>query len=398
MPGTDSFYDDLRQKLARCKENNLLRIRRHISTPQGPKVTIDGYEFINFSSNDYLGLANHPALIASLKQGLEQYGVGSGASPLMCGRSEPHARLEQKLAKKTGRESALLFANGYLANIAVVTTLAGRHDQIFLDRLAHASLIDAAKLSGAKLKRYAHAESESLRSMLLSADDNKKLKKLVVTDGVFSMDGDQAPLADLAKHCAESGAFLIVDDAHGFGVLGETGGGILEASGLDPKEVPVLIATFGKALGVAGAFVAADKTIIETLVQQARSYIYTTAPPPVLALAAMAALKLIEAEPWRRHHLAKLIRRLRNGAQHQGIHLARSETPIQPLIIGEPEQAMRVSQALFNQGFLIPAIRPPTVPVHSARLRISLTAAHTEAQIDQLLEALSKALSELCQK
>ena len=395
MSGTDSFYDNLRRNLAQRKKNDLLRERRCISTPQGPKVTIDGRELINFSSNDYLGLANHPALIAALKQGLEQYGVGSGASPLICGRSESHACLEQKLAEKTGRENTLLFANGYLANMAIVTALAGRHDQIFLDRLTHASLIDAAKLSGAKLKRYAHADPESLRKMLLSAGDEKKL---VVTDSVFSMDGDKAPLADLAKHCAENGALLIVDDAHGFGVLGETGGGILEALGLGPEEVPVLMATFGKALGVAGAFVAADKIIIETLVQRARSYIYTTAPPPALAFAVLAALELIEAESWRHRRLDELIRRFRTRAGQHDLNLVGSETAIQPLIIGEPKQAMQVSKTLFNLGFLIPAIRPPTVPAHNARLRISLTSAHTEEQIDRLLDVLSEILGKLNQK
>ena len=384
-----SFRKRLQQKINDRKKQNLFRAQQTLASRQGPKVIINGQKLINFCSNDYLGLANHPEVVAAFKTGADEFGVGSSASSLVCGRYDLHRQLEERLAEKTGREAALLFPSGYLANLAVATTFAGRADGVFLDRLAHASLIDAACLSNARLHRYQHADPVSLGLALKTFSSNEKL---VLTDAVFSMDGDKAPLKELIGVCTQNDAILVVDDAHGFGVLGKTGGGLLEEKEIAAKDVPILVATFGKALGTAGAFIAADKTIIETLVQFARTYIYTTAQPPALAGATLASLELIEKESWRRENLGALVKRFCSGATALGLNLLSSETAIQPLMIGGSEKASRISHELFDEGFLISAIRPPTVPKGSARLRITLTAAHTEEQVDRLLGTLSRLL------
>ena len=385
----DNFRDKLETKLELRKQQNLFRKRNTLASRQGPVVEIDGHDLINFCSNDYLGLANHPEVISAFKTGADQFGVGSAASSLVCGRSDLHRQLEDKLADKTGREAALLFPSGYMANLAVATTFAGRTDAVFLDRLAHASLVDAARLSGGKLHRYQHADHEALD---LALNNSTAKMKLVLTDAVFSMDGDKAPIKELITVCKHNDATLAVDDAHGFAVLGESGGGLLEEKNIPAKDVPIFVATFGKALGTSGAFVAADKLLIETLIQFARTYIYTTSLAPAIVGATIASLDVVENESWRRETLGTLIKHFCSGAEGLGLNLLHSETAIQPLMIGDPENAVRISDKLFDEGFLISAIRPPTVPEGSARLRITLTAVHTKEQVDHLLEALSKLL------
>ena len=386
---TVGFSEKLEKKLDTRKKEKLFRKRQTIISRLGTAVRIEDRDLINFCSNDYLGLANHPDIIAAFKVGADKFGVGSSASSLVSGRSILHQQLEEKLVDKTGREAALIFPSGYMANLAVATTFTGRTDAVFFDRLAHASLVDGARLSGAKRYRYQHVDPDSLDSILIKSDANTKL---VLTDAVFSMDGDKAPIKTLAKVCKQNNAVIAVDDAHGFGVLGKTGGGLLEECEIRPDQVPILMATFGKALGTAGAFVAADQAIIEMLIQFARSYIYSTAQAPALAGATLAAIEIIEKETWRKEKLSALIKRFRSGAEALGLNLLPSETAIQPLIIGDSEDASRISKELLNNGFLIAAIRSPTVPAGSARLRITLTADHSEEQLDRLLATLGRLL------
>ena len=364
----------------------LFRKRRVIKSPQGAVVTVDNQRLVNFCSNDYLGFANDARLIRALQQAAETYGVGSGASQLVCGRSSMHAELETELARITGRDRAVVFSSGYLANLSLAMTLCpGRTDLIVADRLSHASMIDAARLSPAVFKRYRHADPVSLEQQL-----NKwgQKRKLVLTDSIFSMDGDVAPLPDIVKVCRQARACLVVDDAHGFGVLGKSGRGALEYFDLGQEDVPLLMATFGKALGVFGAFIAGQTQLIELLIQRARTYIYTTALPPALAATALMSLRLLDDEPWRREHLQSLIKRFQEGAVQLGLPVLPSSTPIQPLMVGSASAAVKLSDKLFRQGFFISAIRPPSVPNNTARLRITLSAAHTEEQIDHLLDAL----------
>lgn len=368
------------------KEESLYRLRRIVDGPQGPEITADGQPCLNFSSNDYLGLATHPAIAAAARRALEEYGTGSGAAHLVTGHSREHHALEEELAAFTGRPRALLFSSGYMANFGVAGALLGRGDLVVEDRLNHASLLDAGLLSGARFKRYNHADPESLATDLgITAGT-----RLVMTDGVFSMDGDIAPLPALADVADNAHAFLMVDDAHGLGVLGKQGRGSLEHHALGMAQVPVLMGTLGKAFGTFGAFVAGSDKLVETLIQLSRTYIYTTATPPALAAATRAALKLVQEESWRREKLTVLIQRFRRGAEQLfGAQLMPSQTPIQPLLLAESERAMAASKALREQGILVVAIRPPTVPAGSARLRITLTAAHTEEQVDRLLQALA---------
>ncbi len=385
----DNFREKLEQNLDARKAQNLFRKRKTIALRQGPVVKIDDQVVINFCSNDYLGLANHPDVISAFKTSADQFGVGSSASSMVCGRSNLHHQLEKKLADKTGREAALVFPSGYMANLAVATTFAGRTDGVFLDRLAHASLIDAARLSGGKLYRYQHTD---YRALDLALKKSSVKGKLVLTDTVFSMDGDKVPIKELIHVCKQNFAVLAVDDAHGFGVLGKNGGGLLEEKEVSAEDVPILVATFGKALGTAGAFIAADRIIIETLIQFARTYIYTTALAPAIAGATIASLEILENESWRRETLNTLIKYFCSRVEVLGLNFLPSETAIQPLMIGDSENAVRISDELFDEGFLISAIRPPTVPEGSARLRITLMAAHTKEQIDSLLETLGKLL------
>ena len=368
------------------KADSLYRLRRIVDGPQGPEVMADGARCLNFSSNDYLGLAVHPKVSAAARRALEKYGTGSGAAHPVTGHNSEHHALEEELAAFTDRPRALLFSSGYMANLGVAGALVGRGDLVVEDRLNHASLLDAGLLSGARFKRYNHADPESLATDLgITAGT-----RLVMTDGVFSMDGDIAPLPALAQVADNAHAFLMVDDAHGLGVLGKQGRGSLEHHGLGMAQVPVLMGTLGKAFGSFGAFVAGSETLVETLIQLARTYIYTTAPPPALAAATRAALKLVQEESWRREKLTVLIQRFRRGAEQLfGAQLLPSQTPIQPLVLGESQRALAASEALRQQGILVAAIRPPTVPAGSARLRITLTAAHTEEQVDRLLQAFA---------
>jgi 8-amino-7-oxononanoate synthase len=381
--------DVLLPALEERRIHSLYRKRTIIDGPQAVQLRVAGRELINFCSNDYLGLASHPDVIAALKQGAEVYGVGAGASHLVNGHSRAHHALEEELSAFVQRPRALLFSTGYMANLGVVSTLIGRGDVVLEDRLNHASLIDAGLLSGAKLQRYLHGDSQSVQQHLVKWQaKNSKARCLIATDGVFSMDGDLAPLADLAESANKYDAWLMVDDAHGLGVLGKHGRGSLEYFDLDDQQVPILMGTLGKALGTFGAFVAGSEVLIETLVQQSRSYIYTTALPPAVAEATRASLKLVKNDSWRREKLQTLIKRFRNGAKELGLMLMDSHTPIQPVVIGDAGRTMAISQALNEYGFYISAIRPPTVPEGSSRLRITLSAMHTEEQVDQLLEAL----------
>ena len=342
---------------------------------------------LGFCSNDYLGLANHPEVIAALQQGAERWGVGSGASHLVSGHTSVHHALEEELAAFTGRPRALLFSTGYMANQGVISALLGRGDTIYGDRLNHASLIDGGVLSRASLKRFAHSDMDALTQQMESQDSGESL---VAVDGVFSMDGDIAPLPQLAEICAERGAWLMVDDAHGFGVLGQSGAGSLEHFGLGLEEVPIVMGTLGKALGTFGAFVAGSEELIETLIQQSRSYIYTTALPPAVAAATSASLRLVKSEGWRRDRLQELISRFRKGAAEIGLPLMESTTPIQPIVAGSSEQALAWSSQLQDEGILVTAIRPPTVPEGSARLRITLSCSHSDEQLERLLQALER--------
>ena len=380
------FEQRLGAALAERRQQGLYRQRLTLESPQGPLVRIDGNQYINFCSNDYLGLAAHPKVIQSFQRAAKEYGVGSGASHLVCGHSQPHRELEEALAELTGRPRALLFSSGFAANTGTLTTLLQPGDHVFQDRLNHASLLDGGLHSGARFRRFAHNDVADLERRLRAAEG----LKLVVVDGVFSMDGDTAPLPELAALCRREQAWLMVDDAHGIGVLGDHGAGSVQAASLECSDVPVLMATLGKALGSAGAFVAGDELLIEGLIQQARNYIYTTAMPPAVAAAALTALQLLREEAWRREHLQRLIARFRRGAAELGLALMPSRSAIQPLLCGDAARAVELSYLLRERGLLIGAIRPPTVPAGTSRLRITLSAAHSEQQVDDLLDELGR--------
>lgn len=380
----------LQAQLDQRQQQFLYRQRRTVESGCGSVLQIDGQSLINFCSNDYLGLAGHKSIAKALQAGADTYGTGSGASHLISGHSAAHQQLEEQLAEFTGRPRALLFSTGYMANMGIINALVGRHDLVLQDQLNHASLIDGGRLSRAIFKRYKHNNIEHLQSQL---SFNAADRKLIVTDGVFSMDGDLAPLAAISKVAEQSNAWLMVDDAHGLGVLGATGAGIVQEHDLSIDEVPILMGTLGKSFGTFGAFVAGSEALIETLIQFARSYIYTTALPPAIACATSASLAIVRQEQWRRDHLNALIQRFRHGANALGLQLMDSYTPIQPVIINDDQLVMTVSQQLRAKGFMVGAIRPPTVPKGSGRLRICLSASHTEQQIDQLLIALDECLS-----
>jgi len=379
-------FEALQSELAGRTAKGLLRRRRLLESAQGAHIRVDGREVLSFCSNDYLGLANHPALIAAAKAAADDVGVGSGASHLITGHHRLHHELEDALASFVGLPRALLFSTGYMANLGIVTALVGRGDAVFADRLNHASLNDAVVLSRAELKRYPHGDMAQLEKLLAAS---KARRKLVLADAVFSMDGDIAPVRELLDLCEKHDAWLMLDDAHGFGVLGAGGRGVLEHFGLKSPRM-IYMATLGKAAGVAGAFVAGEPSLIETLLQNARTYIYTTATPPLLAAALLASLKLIEAEAWRRVRIGELVAALRDGLRLQHWQLADSVTPIQPLVIGSNNEALMVSERLLERGILVPAIRPPTVPKDTARLRISLSAAHTLEDVARLVDAINE--------
>jgi 8-amino-7-oxononanoate synthase len=377
---------DLHGALEKRRADGLYRSRRIIDGRQGPELLVDGRRMLAFCSNDYLGLAADPRLADALKRGVDRYGVGAGAAHLISGHSQAHHALEEELAAFTGRERALLFSTGYMANLGVLSALFGRSDTLFEDRLNHASLLDGGLLSRATLRRYAHADVAALRDQLAAA----RGRRLIATDGVFSMDGDVAPLAALAAAATEHDAWLMVDDAHGIGVLGPQGRGSVAAAGLGQDEVPVLMGTLGKALGTAGAFVAGSADLIEMLIQYARPYVYTTAMPPAVAEATRAALRVAASEEWRRERLLGLVQRFRHGARKIGLTLMDSQTPIQPILLGDSATASRWGEALQREGILVGTIRPPTVPEGAARLRVTLSAAHNAEQVEVLLSVLAE--------
>lgn len=375
---------DLSAALNERRQQHRYRQRLEQQAPAGREAQVDGRRLLNFCSNDYLGLANHVEVIAAFKKAADEFGVGSGSSHLVCGHSRFHHALEEQLADFCGQPRALLFSTGYMANLGVIQALVGKEDAVFEDRLNHASLIDGGLASGARFRRYLHNDAASLSSLLQGSTARRKL---VVSDGVFSMDGDVAPLAELVQVCEQHQAWLMVDDAHGFGVLGHQGAGCVAEQGVQ-QQVPVLVGTLGKAFGSFGAFVVGSDELIETMIQFARPYIYTTALPPAVAAATLVGLQLIKADEWRREKLRELIAQFRQGAAQKGFQLMGSSTPIQPLLIGADAEALALSQRLREQGFLISAIRPPTVAEGTARLRITLTAAHQSEDIDRLIDAL----------
>ncbi len=379
------IWDALETGLADLAAEGLLRRRRVLDSPCGPDAVVDGQQCIAFCSNDYLGLANHPAIIAAAQQAAAQWGVGSGASHVVSGHLRPHEQLEERLAAFVGRERALYFTTGYMANLAIVPALVERQDAIFADRLNHASLIDAALLSRAEHIRFPHGDMDALAARL---QQSHARRKLIVTDAVFSMDGDLAPLPTLFQLAERFDAWLVVDDAHGFGVLGPQGRGSIAHFQLPPSPRLILMGTLGKAAGVSGAFVAGSSLVIEWLIQRARPYIFTTASSPIMAAALQTSLDLIASGDERRAHLQHLIHRLQSGCKELSWRLLASSTAIQPVLIGENQAAVQLSMQLLQRGFWVPAIRPPTVPAGTARLRISLSAAHTEAHIDGLIAAI----------
>ena len=422
------LFDELQQHLDERAAHGLLRSRRTLATPQSPHIVVDGKPYLAFCSNDYLGLASHPELTAALQQGAQQWGAGAGAAHLVSGHFGPHHQLEQQLAAFVGKPAALLFSTGYMANLGVVQALVGKGDTVFADKLNHASLNDAMLLSRAETKRYRHGDMAQLEQLLeqtngqarfprpnplpegapkvgnplpgkpgveLTQGTNESLRefpvkggrKLVITDAVFSMDGDIAPLRELLALCEQHDAWLYVDDAHGFGVLGGQGRGSLAHFGIASQRI-IYMATLGKAAGVSGAFVAAEQVVIDTLVNHAHSYVYTTATPPSLSVALLQSLQLIEQCDVLRTHLHRLVAKLRSGLSDLPWQLMPSETAIQPLLIGDNLQALMLSEGLRERGIWVAAIRPPTVPQGTARLRITQSAAHSEADVDQLIVAL----------
>jgi 8-amino-7-oxononanoate synthase len=396
-------FTQLQTELDERKSQGLLRSRRTLLTPQSPHIEVDGKLYLAFCSNDYLGLACHPQLIAALQLGAKRWGVGAGAAHLVSGHFESHHQLEAALATFVNKPAALLFSTGYMANFGVVQALVGKGDTVFADKLNHSSLNDAMLLSRAEVQRYRHGDTTQLAQLLAQT---KSGRKLVITDAVFSMDGDLAPLPELLALCEQYDAWLLVDDAHGFGVLGEQGRGTLSYFGLDDAlknrgeqdemqeaaqqrfQRIILMGTLGKAAGVSGAFVAAEQVVIDTLVNHARSYVYTTATPPSLSVALLESLKIIENGDELRTHLHRLIEKLRQGLRDLPWSLMASETAIQPLLIGDNHRALALSEALRERGIWVAAIRPPTVPQGTARLRITLSAAHTESDVDQLVGVL----------
>jgi 8-amino-7-oxononanoate synthase len=378
--------DHLRAALDKLDSDHLRRVRRDIETPCSPHVVIGGRPFTAFCSNDYLGLAGDPRLAEALAEGARRWGIGAGASHLVSGHYLVQHMLEERLAAFVGRERALVFSSGFMANMGIIPALVGRNDAIFADRLNHASLIDGMLLSRAGVHRFPHLDMAALERQLAASAAQTKL---IVSDSVFSMDGDVAPLRELMALAERFDAWLLVDDAHGFGVLGPQGRGALAEAGIDGWRL-IQMATLSKAAGVSGAFVAGNSTVIEWLMQKARTYIFTTGSPPALAQTLAASIELIEAGGERRAHLAALIERLTKGLAQERWKLLPSRTPIQPLIVGENASALALGDALMEEGLWIPAIRPPTVPAGSARLRITLSAAHTSADVDRLIEAINR--------
>ncbi len=380
----------LDQVLQSLRAQDLYRRRQVLDAPQGTTVTAGGEELLSFCSNDYLGLAAEPRLTAALCAAAAQYGVGAGASHLVTGHNREHHELEAELADFVGAERALLFSTGYMANLGVVSGLLGRNALVVEDRLNHASLIDAARLARVRVGRYRHGDPAHARARLQAPGQ----PRMIATDAVFSMDGDRAPLPDLAAVADETGAWLLADDAHGFGTVGEHGRGSFSHYGIPLRDPIIYMGTLGKAFGTFGAFVAGSEALIETLIQRARTYIYTTALPPAVAAATRASLRIVHDEDWRRERLHGNVERFIRGAGEMGLTLLPSDSPIQALVLGESHRALLASQRLRERGILVPAIRPPTVAAGTARLRITFSALHEPAEIDRLLDALAEAVRE----
>ncbi|MEC5214895.1 8-amino-7-oxononanoate synthase [Polaromonas sp. CG_9.5] len=390
---TTSWLDEFPARIAALDDAHLRRLRRVVTPESGARLCVNGQSMLAFCSNDYLGLATHPALVQAACDAAQVYGVGSGGSPLVSGHSAANAALEQELAAFVGLARALYFYAGYATNIGIIPALVGAGDAIFSDALNHACLIDGARLSRAQIHRYPHADLAALAHGLAQSSAPRKL---VISDAVFSMDGDSADIPGLLALCEQHDALLLLDDAHGFGVLGPQGRGSLAAAGLigpNASRRVLYMATLGKAAGVAGAFVAGDDALVEWLLQKTRSYTFATAAPALLASALRVSLQVIEQDDWRRTHLQRLIARLRagltTGLQGSSWQLSDSQTAIQPLLIGPNDEALAAMEGLRLRGIWVPAIRPPTVPEGTARLRIALSAAHTEGDVDQLIDALT---------
>ena len=383
---------DIKNYLQQLKDEHRYRQRLIVDSPQGIELSIEGKRYLNFCSNDYLGLASHPRVIEAMQRGTSDYGVGSGASHLINGHSRAHHQLEEELAAFVARPRALLFSTGYMANVGVLSALLGKGDTVFEDRLNHASLLDGGLLSQARLQRFQHSDINDLESKLAGS---KAQTKLICTDGVFSMDGDSARVNELAVVAKKHDAWLMIDDAHGLGVSGATGRGVLESAGASAEDVPILVGTLGKAFGTFGAFVAGDDDLIEILIQRARSYIYTTALPPAVAEATRESIKLMDEESWRREKLNDNIQYFKQLISETCLADTLSTTAIQPIMVGDVEETMKLSEKLKQSGVLVSAIRPPTVPEGTARLRVTLCADHSHEQIEKLVGAASDYISVL---
>lgn len=381
------MLDELKAELQARADANLLRKRRLLTSAQTVNAELDGEWLLSFASNDYLGLANHPEVISALQHGAETAGAGGGASHLINGHHAYHHQLEQALARLVALPKTMLFSTGYMANLGVITALLGRDDAIFADKLNHASLNDAAVLSRASLHRYAHHDLRALERFLANSEAKRKL---VVVDAVFSMDGDLAPVPDLLALCERYDAYLYLDDAHGFGVLGAQGQGVLSHFNVQSERI-IYMATLGKAAGVSGAVVGGCEVVMDYLLQHARTYIYTTASPPAIAAALIKSVDIIAQDTARRAHLTHLIRTFKQKFRSKRWQLMASDTAIQPIVIGCNDEVLKLSEYLLTQGFFVPAIRPPTVPQGSARLRVSLSAAHTEQDLERLILAIERA-------
>tara|TARA_R110000782_G_scaffold27256_2_gene69109 strand:+ start:10130 stop:11281 length:1152 start_codon:yes stop_codon:yes gene_type:complete len=382
---------NLDEEIEQRKSVGLYRTRRVLGSCQGSKIVIDGEEYLNFSSNDYLGFANNESLKSMMIEGIKEFGLGAGSSQLVVGHSEPHKRLENKLSEFLNRDAALVFSSGYMANLAVASVLIDSKTIILQDKLNHASLIDAAQLSVGRLVRYRHKDLEHLEVLL---EKYKQSNLVVMTDGVFSMDGDYAPIDRISSLCKKYNALLIVDDAHGLGVIGNTGAGLLELLGLDQTEVPLLIGTFGKSLGGSGAFVAGSALYVDAFIQKARTYIYTTALLPSIAVAMTKSLELVVEAGGLRQNISSLIAYYKELMAKDKLKTNESCSHIQPFIIGSAKKTTELSDALFKDKLLAAAIRPPTVPKNTSRLRLSFTATHNKKQVAHLVRAIKNNLNE----
>ena len=384
-------FSDLDEQLHSLRKHRLFRTRRVIQSPQGREVLVDGKTLLNFSSNDYLGLASDTRIASALQEGARRWGTGSGASHLISGHTVAHHRLEEELADFVGRPSALLFGSGYAANVGTINALLSEGDCVYEDRLNHASLLDGGWISRANFHWYNHCDAQHLRA-LLDWDSSSKNRRLVVSDGVFSMDGDSCPLTDLISLTKATGSWLMIDDAHGMGVVGKDGVGTVDSQEVSTSQVPVLVGTLGKAFGTSGAFVAGEENLIELLIQRSRNYIFTTAMPAALAFATSVSLAIVREEGWRRAHISALVQRFHSGLQELQLPWFNSMSAIQPVILKDTVKTLAVAKHLEDQGCFVVPIRPPTVPEGTSRLRVTITAAHRMADVDRLIDSLQGAI------